>query len=282
MFIFNKKSDLTAHLNAVRTPKTKIGFVPTMGALHQGHLSLLKESMKNNAITVVSIFVNPTQFNNAEDLTNYPRTLDRDAEKIETVSNDIVVYAPAVEDIYEGNTKSSSFDYDGLEFQMEGAHRPGHFDGVGTIVKKLFEIVQPTNAYFGEKDFQQLQIVKKMTEKHKLPVAIHGCPIHREANGLAMSSRNERLSDEARNEAALIYKILKEAKSKFENHSAKEVIAFVENTFRKHPNFQLEYFEIADEATLLPCIRKSKTKKYRGFIAIFINNIRLIDNISLN
>ena len=282
MFIFNKKSDLTAHLNAIRTQKSKIGFVPTMGALHQGHLSLLKESMKNNAITVVSIFVNPTQFNNAEDLTNYPRTLDRDVEKIKTVSNDIIVYAPTVEDIYEGNTKSSLFNYDGLEFQMEGAHRPGHFDGVGTIVKKLFEIVQPTNAYFGEKDFQQLQIVKKMVQKHNLPVTIHGCPIHREANGLAMSSRNERLSDKARNEAALIYKTLKEAKSKFENHSAKEVIAFVENTFRKHPNFQLEYFEIADEATLLPCIRKSKNKKYRGFIAIFINNIRLIDNISLN
>jgi len=282
MFIFNKKSDLTAHLAAIRTQKTKIGFVPTMGALHQGHLSLLKESIKNNAITVVSIFVNPTQFNNAEDLTNYPRTLERDVEKIKTVSKDIIVYAPSVEDIYEGNTKSNAFDYDGLEFQMEGAHRPGHFDGVGTIVKKLFEIVQPTNAYFGEKDFQQLQIVKKMVQKHNLTVTIHGCPIHREANGLAMSSRNERLSADARNEAALIYKTLKEAKSKFENHSAKEVIAFVENTFRKHPNFQLEYFEIADEATLLPCIRKSKSKKYRGFIAIFINNIRLIDNISLN
>lgn len=282
MFIFNKKSDLTAHLAAIRTQKTKIGFVPTMGALHQGHLSLLKESIKNNAITVVSIFVNPTQFNNAEDLTNYPRTLERDVEKIKTVSKDIIVYAPSVEDIYEGNTKSTAFDYDGLEFQMEGAHRPGHFDGVGTIVKKLFEIVEPTNAYFGEKDFQQLQIVKKMVQKHNLTVTIHGCPIHREANGLAMSSRNERLSADARNEASLIYKTLKEAKSKFENHSAKEVIAFVENTFRKHPNFQLEYFEIADEATLLPCIRKSKSKKYRGFIAIFINNIRLIDNISLN
>lgn len=282
MFVFNKKSDLTAHLTAVRSQKTKIGFVPTMGALHQGHLSLMKESMKNNAITVVSIFVNPTQFNNADDLTNYPRTLERDVEKIKSISNDILVYAPTVEDIYEGTTKSTAFNYDGLEFQMEGAHRPGHFDGVGTIVKKLFEIVQPTNAYFGEKDFQQLQIVKKMTEKHKIPVTIHGCPIHREANGLAMSSRNERLSETAREEAALIYKTLKEAKTKFENHSAKEVIEFVEHTFRKHPNFQLEYFEIADEATLLPCKRKSKTKKYRGFIAIFINNIRLIDNISLN
>ncbi|ESU29070.1 putative pantoate--beta-alanine ligase [Flavobacterium limnosediminis JC2902] len=282
MLIFNKKADLTAHLTAVRSQKTKIGFVPTMGALHQGHLSLIKESTKHNAITVVSIFVNPTQFNNAEDLTNYPRTLERDVEKISTLSDEIVIYAPAVEDIYEGDTKSTAFDYDGLEFQMEGAHRPGHFDGVGTIVKKLFEIVTPTNAYFGEKDFQQLQIIKKMTEKHKLPVTIHGCPIHREPNGLAMSSRNERLSEEARNEAALIYKTLKAAKIKFGKQTAKEVIAFVTKEFEKSPNFQLEYFEIADEATLLPCKRKSKTGKYRGFIAVFINNIRLIDNISLN
>ena len=282
MSVFTKKSDLTAHLDRIKNPKTKIGFVPTMGALHEGHLSLLKESLKNNGITVVSIFVNPTQFNNAEDLEKYPRTLDRDVEKINSLSKDILVYAPSVEDIYEGNTKSTAFDYDGLELQMEGAHRPGHFDGVGTIVKKLFEIVQPTNAYFGEKDFQQLQIVKKMVEKHQLPVSVHGCPIHREANGLAMSSRNERLSETARKEAALIYRILKNAKKKFENHSAKEVVDFVTKEFQKHPNFQLEYFEIADEATLLPCIRKSKTKKYRGFIAIFINNIRLIDNISLN
>lgn len=282
MSVFTKKSDLTAHLASLKNPKTKIGFVPTMGALHEGHLSLLKESLKNNGITVVSIFVNPTQFNNSEDLEKYPRTLDRDVEKITRLSKDILVYAPSVEDIYEGNTKSVSFDYDGLEFQMEGAHRPGHFDGVGTIVKKLFEIVLPTNAYFGEKDFQQLQIVKKMVEKHQLSVTIHGCPIHREQNGLAMSSRNERLSAEARKEAALIYRILKNAKKKFEKQSAKEVIDFVAKEFQKHADFQLEYFEIADEATLLPCIRKSKSKKYRAFIAVFINNIRLIDNISLN
>ncbi len=147
------------------------------------------------------------------------------------------MYAPSVKDIYEGNTKSTAFDYDGLELQMEGAHRPGHFDGVGTIVKKLFEIVQPANAYFGEKDFQQLQIVKKMVEKHQLPVTVHGCPIHREANGLAISSRNERLSETARKEAALIYRILKNAKKKFENHSAKEVVDFVTKEFQKHPQF---------------------------------------------
>lgn len=282
MSVFTKKSDLTAHLASIKNQKTKIGFVPTMGALHEGHLSLLKESLQNNGITVVSIFVNPTQFNNPEDLEKYPRTLERDVEKIKSLSKDILVYAPSVEDIYEGHTQSVPFDYDGLEFQMEGAHRPGHFDGVGTVVKKLFEIVQPTNAYFGEKDFQQLQIVKKMVEKHQLPVTIHGCPIHREASGLAMSSRNERLSPEARKEAALIYRILKNAKKKFEKQSAREVIEFVTKAFQKNPNFQLEYFQIADENTLLPCTRKSKTKKYRGFVAVFTNNIRLIDNISLN
>lgn len=282
MLVFTKKADLSAHLTTIASPKTKIGFVPTMGALHQGHLSLMKESLKNNALTVVSIFVNPTQFNNPEDLTNYPRTLERDVEKIIALSKEIIVYAPSIEDIYEGKTKAASFDYDGLEFQMEGAHRPGHFDGVGTIVKKLFEIVKPANAYFGEKDFQQLQIVKKMTQKHQLPVTIHGCPIHREPNGLAMSSRNERLDATSRAEASIIYKTLKEAKLRFEKQSAREVKGFVESVFEQHPRFTLEYFEIADEATLLPCKRKSKNKKYRGFIAVFVNNIRLIDNISLN
>lgn len=282
MFVFTKKADLRVHLQKIQSQNSTIGFVPTMGALHLGHLSLMKESLQHNTTTVVSIFVNPTQFNNPEDLEKYPRTLERDLEKIKTLSEAVVVYAPSVEDIYEGNTQATRFDYDGLEFQMEGAHRPGHFDGVGTIVKKLFEIVEPTNAYFGEKDFQQLQIVKKMVQKNHLPVIVHGCPIHRENNGLAMSSRNERLSEDARKEAAFIYKILKKAKTEFQNHSAKEVITFVEKAFQKHPNFQLEYFEIADEATLLPCQRKSKTKKYRGFIAVFINNVRLIDNISLN
>ena len=157
-----------------------------------------------------------------------------------------------------------------------------HFDGVGTIVKKLFEIVKPTNAYFGEKDFQQLQIVRKLVKKHKIPVNIIGCPIHREASGLAMSSRNERLSEEAKEEASLIYKVLLDAKQKFSTKSAKEVTDLVTQTFAKHPAFTLEYFEIADETTLLTCKRKSVGKKYRGFIAVFINNIRLIDNIALN
>jgi pantoate--beta-alanine ligase len=282
MLIFNKKSDLSAFLSPFINQNKSIGFVPTMGALHEGHLSLLKNSLSENDITVMSIFVNPTQFNNAEDLDKYPRTLERDVQIMQALSNSIIVYAPEVEDIYEGNTVSENFEYDGLENQMEGKHRPGHFDGVGTIVKRLFEIVQPNKAYFGEKDFQQLQIVKKLVSKYNIPVEVIGCPIHRESNGLAMSSRNERLSAIAKEKAAIIYQTLSDAKKLFQTNSAEETILFVENEFKKHPEFQLEYFEIADEATLLPVSEKENDKNYRSFIAIFIENIRLIDNISLN
>lgn len=281
MYVFQTQKELQHELNKVENKSKNIGFVPTMGALHKGHLSLLEQSLSENEITVLSIFVNPTQFNNAEDLKKYPRTLEKDVELVEKLNKNILIYAPSVSDIYEGNTISTAFNYDGLENQMEGKHRPGHFDGVGTIVKKLFEIVQPTNAYFGEKDFQQLQIVRKLVAKHKIPVTIVGCKIFRETSGLAMSSRNERLSESARNESKLIYEILSRAKEKFETKSANETVLFVEKEFKKHPNFTLEYFEIAAEDTLLTCKRKIKNKKYRAFIAVFIENIRLIDTISL-
>jgi pantoate--beta-alanine ligase len=282
MLIFNKKAALVNHLKPTFESKESIGFVPTMGALHEGHLSLMATSLKNNALTVVSIFVNPTQFNNPEDLKKYPRTLEKDVENIKKISQHIIVYAPAVYDIYGGNTNSESYSFDGLEFQMEGKFRPGHFDGVGTIVKRLFEIIKPTHAYFGEKDFQQLQIVRKLVEKYQIPVKIIGCPILREANGLAMSSRNERLTLQERQEAALIFNTLKLVKEKFGTKSAKEVTEWVQKTFQDNAKFTLEYFEIANENTLITCIRKSKKKKYRAFIAVFVNNIRLIDTISLN
>ncbi len=282
MHIFSKKVDLINHLKENNLDKSTVGFVPTMGALHAGHLSLLNKSIENNATTVISIFVNPTQFNNPEDLKKYPRTLESDVEKIKTISEKILIYAPTVEDIYEGNTKSQHYNFDGLENQMEGKFRPGHFDGVGTVVKRLFEIVNPTNAYFGEKDFQQLQIVKKLVEKEKLSVTIIGCPIFREQNGLAMSSRNERLSEKEKKEASIIFKTLNEAKHLFGTKSAKEVAEYVTKSFLNHPIFELEYFEIADEASLLTCKRKNKKKKYRAFIAVFVNKIRLIDTISLN
>jgi pantoate--beta-alanine ligase len=281
MTVFDKQTELKANLQSFLQDKKTIGFVPTMGALHEGHLSLMSESLKNNDYTVVSIFVNPTQFNNPDDLKKYPRTLEIDVEKIKTLSPEIIVYAPSVDDIYEGKTTSKSFDYDGLEFQMEGKHRPGHFDGVGTIVKKLFEIVNPTNAYFGEKDFQQLAIVRKLVQKNNMAVNIVGCKIFREANKLAMSSRNERLSADERAKATIIYKTLTEAKKLFGTKTANEVTNWVVKKFKNQSLFELEYFEIADEQTLLTCKRKSKTKNYRAFIAVFVNNIRLIDNISL-
>ena len=282
MLIFKTQNELVYHLNSVSNTATSIGFVPTMGALHQGHLSLLKEALQQNTFVVISIFVNPTQFNSPEDLAKYPRTLTSDIEKIKTISDKIIIYAPSVHDIYEGKTISQHFNFDGLENQMEGKFRPGHFDGVGTIVKRLFEIVKPTNAYFGEKDFQQLQIVKKMVQKTKLPVTVVGCPIFREPNGLAMSSRNERLSENERKEAAIIFKTLLQTQKLFKIKSSNEVTKFVTKIFESHKDFELEYFQIADEATLLPCIRKSKTKKYRAFIAVFVNNVRLIDTVSLN
>ena len=280
MLIFTEKKVLSSHLLPLIATNKVIGFVPTMGALHVGHLSLIEQSLKDNDITVVSIFVNPTQFNNREDLDKYPRTLDLDVKQIESLNKNVVVYAPSVDDIYDNSVASQNYNYDGLELQMEGKHRVGHFDGVGTIVKKLLEIVQPKRAYFGEKDFQQLQIVKKLVAKYKIPVTIIGCPIYREVNGLAMSSRNERLSIESRKKASIIYKTLQEAKVLFQTHSASETEEFVVKLFEKNPDFELEYFEIADEKNLLPCKRKNKNKKYRGFIAAFIDNVRLIDNIA--
>ncbi len=282
MHIFYGKVALIAYLKTIKTTNSTIGFVPTMGALHQGHLALMQRSLKENDDTVVSIFVNPTQFNNPEDLAKYPRTLEEDVKKMRGLSDKMILYAPSVEDIYEGKTISQDFDFDGLENQMEGKFRPGHFNGVGTIVKRLFEIVTPTNAYFGEKDFQQLQIVKKMVEKNHLPVTVVGCPIFREDNQLAMSSRNERLTSEERKEAAIIYKTLTEAKEIFKTKSAEETIEFVKNSFKDNPRFELEYFVIADESTLLPIENKIKDKNYRAFIAVFVNSIRLIDTISLN
>lgn len=282
MHIFYGKAALIDFLKPIKTNHSSIGFVPTMGALHQGHLSLMQQSTQENQVTVVSIFVNPTQFNNPEDLAKYPRTLEEDIKKIADFNPEIIIFAPTIDDIYEGQTVSQSFDFDGLENQMEGKFRPGHFNGVGTIVKRFFEIVEPTNAYFGEKDFQQLQIVRKMVAKNNLKVTIKGCPIYRDANNLAMSSRNALLSPKEKEEASVIYKTLIGAKAKFITNSATSVTKWVQKSFEKNLDFKLEYFQIADESTLLPCLRKNKDKKYRAFIAVFVNNIRLIDTISLN
>ena len=282
MKIFSEKKQFQKFIEQNRLKNQTIGFVPTMGALHQGHLSLVKEALENNDLVVVSIFVNPTQFDNVEDLRKYPRTLENDASLLQTLSNAIVIYAPTVNDIYEGHTVAQHFSFDGLEHEMEGKFRDGHFDGVGTIVKRLFEIVTPSNAYFGEKDFQQLTIIKKLVEKYNIPVKVWGCKIHRESNGLAMSSRNTRLKPEYKKAAPFIYKILSTAKEKFKTNSANKVTEWVNREFSKHDLLALEYFIIADVKTLKTVKRKSKHKKYRAFIAAYADDIRLIDNIALN
>ena len=283
MKVFNNKNQLSNCVDKFKTNSKAIGFVPTMGALHDGHLSLVKKGLLENDYIVVSIFINPTQFNNKEDLERYPRTVNRDLALLETVSKSkIIVFIPSIEDIYEDKVSSEAFAFDGLEHEMEGAFRPGHFDGVGTVVKRLLEIVRPDNAYFGEKDFQQLQIIKKMIELHKLTTKIVGCAIYRADDGLAMSSRNERLKPNYRKAAPFIYKTLKEAKKKFGTDSAKEVMEWVENQFKKQELLELEYFLIADIKTLKPVKRKSTKKTYRAFIAAYADDIRLIDNIALN
>ena len=283
MRIFKNKADLIAYVDVLKFENKTLGFVPTMGALHQGHASLIKKGLQQNDVVVVSIFVNPTQFDNHEDLIKYPRTLDADVKLLKQISEDnIIVYAPSVEDIYGKDVESVSFSYDGLEHEMEGKFRTGHFDGVGTIVKRLFEIVRPEKAYFGEKDFQQLMIIKKLVEKHQIPVQVIGCKIHRAKDGLAMSSRNTRLKPEYRKAAPFIYKTLKTAKEKFGTKSANTVTEWVENQFAKHDVLDLEYFIIADVDTLKTVKRKSNNKTYRAFIAVYADDIRLIDNIALN
>ena len=257
--------------------------MPTMGALHQGHGSLIIKGLKENDLVVVSVFVNPTQFDNNEDLLKYPRTLDEDVRLLSEISNeDILVYAPSVEDIYGDNVISTRFEYDGLEHEMEGKFREGHFDGVGTIVKRLFEIIRPNKAYFGEKDFQQLMIIKKLVEKYELPVKVIGCKIHRATDGLAMSSRNTRLKPKYRDAAPFIYNTLKNAKLKFGTESANTVTEWVSRQFAEHELLELEYFIIADAKTLKTVKRKSNKKSYRAFIAVYADDIRLIDNIALN
>ncbi|MCD2257990.1 pantoate--beta-alanine ligase [Psychroserpens luteolus] len=283
MTIFKNKTDLIAFVDTIKSDKKTLGFVPTMGALHQGHASLIIEGLKHNDFVAVSIFVNPTQFDNNEDLVKYPRTLDSDVELLSNISEErIIVYAPTVEDIYGNDVISTSFSYDGLEHEMEGRFRDGHFDGVGTIVKRLFEIVRPDNSYFGEKDFQQLMIIKKLVEKYNIPVKVNGCKIFRAKDGLAMSSRNTRLKPEYRAAAPFIYKTLNTAKEKFGTKSANAVTKWVTKQFAEHDLLELEYFIIADVKTLKTVKRKSNKKSYRAFIAVYADDIRLIDNIALN
>ncbi len=281
MLAIQTKKALIKKLQSLPNNK-HLGLVPTMGALHQGHASLIKKSVQENSHTVVSVFVNPTQFNNTEDLEKYPKTLDADVSLIKEINPEIIVFTPTAKEVYDTGIHAKIYDFNGLDKVMEGAFREGHFNGVGTIVEALLTLIKPNKAYFGEKDFQQLRIIQKLTEIQKIPIEIVGCPIVREAHGLAMSSRNERLDPILRQKAGFIYETLHTAKQKFGTENAANIKELVTVKFAKHPDFKLEYFEITDVTTLTPIKEKINNTKYRAFIAVFADGIRLIDNVALN
>ena len=282
MQILKEKAALKSRIEEFRKKGESIGFVPTMGALHAGHLSLIKAALAACDKAVVSIFVNPTQFDNSNDLEKYPRNLEEDVRQLSQLDGDILIFSPPASEMYGSDISSEDFSFDGLEYEMEGKYRKGHFNGVGTIVKKLFEMVEPDKAFFGEKDYQQLQIIRKLVEKLQLKVEIIGCPIDREAHGLARSSRNERLSNEERQNAGFIFKILQQVKTDFGTKNVSEIDAWVKEQFDNNTSFKLEYFEIADASTLKSAKIIQKDHSYRAFIAAYSGDTRLIDNIALN
>lgn len=260
----------------------KIGFAPTMGALHKGHLSLYEEAKKENDLVISSIFVNPTQFNNPEDLEKYPRDINRDILILENSGLVDAVYIPEIADIYPEKAESQRYDFDGLENEMEGKSRPGHFDGVGTVVEELFRQIQPDAAYFGEKDFQQLAIIKKMVDKKHLPVKIKGVSIYRAENGLALSSRNQRLHEDRKEASKIIYETLNKVNDWFRTVTIPEIKDRVEDIFDEQQGMQLEYFLIADENTLQETDFFYKDRNFRAFIVVVVDGVRLIDNMHLD
>lgn len=276
MILLHTIKDLRNLLQNFKTEGKKIGFVPTMGALHAGHLSLVGNSVKENDTTVVSIFVNPTQFNDKADLEKYPRTLDADCELLNKNKVDIV-FAPSVEEIYpEPDTRI--FDFGRIDKVMEGAHRPGHFNGVAQVVSRLFDIVEPDSAYFGEKDFQQIAVIKDMVRQLSTPLKIVTVPIVREDSGLALSSRNQRLSAEQKQRATNIYKTLVESKQA--DLSVKDTIDFVSNNINDIEDLTVEYFDIVDGNSLESINNWDDTSYAVGCIAVFCGEVRLIDNIT--
>ncbi|MDL2303168.1 pantoate--beta-alanine ligase [Dysgonomonas sp. OttesenSCG-928-D17] len=277
MNIIKITKELQNLLSSLRSQGKTIGFVPTMGALHEGHLSLVKQCIADNDVCVVSIFVNPTQFNNKEDLKKYPRTLERDSQYLQAAGADII-FAPTEEEIYpEPDTRQ--FDFGQIDKVMEGLHRPGHFNGVAQVVSRLFDIVKPDRAYFGEKDFQQLAIIRAMVKQLDLPVQIVPMPIVREVSGLAMSSRNERLSIEQRDTAANISRILFESRQWMETSTVAETIKKVTDSINAFDGLDVEYYEIVDGYTLQSIADWDQPGYIVGCIAVFCGDVRLIDNI---
>ena len=277
MNVFNK----ALHLNSIINKKLSIGLVPTMGSLHKGHLSLIKKALVENDQVIVTIFVNPTQFDSSEDIENYPRNLHRDISMINSISSKILIYTPQSSDIFDSLVKSSSYDFGKLEKIMEGKHRPGHFQGVATVVEKLLSLFKPTKAYFGEKDFQQLLIIKSLVSQKKILTSIIGCSILRDTCGLALSSRNQLLTNDEFKNASFMFEQLTLAKSLWNKNSISDIIKTIEKSFIKNKYFKLHYFDIRFNNNLQKVEYKSE-KKARAFIAAKIGKVRLIDNLLLN
>ena len=270
-------NELKGYLVDSKRNGKRIGLVPTMGALHKGHLSLVERCVRENDICVVSVFVNPTQFNDKHDLETYPRTLEADCALLESAGCDFV-FAPSVEEMYpEPDTRT--FDFGTVMQVMEGAKRPGHFNGVAQVVSKLFYIVEPDNAYFGEKDFQQIAVIRAMVKQLQIPVQINACPIVREADGLALSSRNTRLTPALRQKAPLIARTLQESKALAATKSVREVIDYVVNTLNADPDLEVEYYEIVDGDSLVSIQDWKDTSYAVDCVTVYCGEVRLIDNI---
>ena len=277
MKLISTIKDLKSLLDECRAAGKTVGLVPTMGALHQGHASLVERAVKENDVVVVSVFVNPTQFNDKNDLKNYPRTLDADCALLEKIGADIT-FAPSVEEMYP-TEDTRQFSFAPIDTVMEGACRPGHFNGVAQIVSKLFYAVEPDKAYFGEKDFQQLAIIREMVRQLDLKLEIAGCPIVREADGLAMSSRNTLLTADERQRALTISRALFDSLDYAAGNSLAATKAFVEEKINSTPGLELEYYQIVDGNTLQEINEWSDSDYVMGCIALFCGKIRLIDNI---
>ena len=282
MRVVKEKNEISTIVSNAKKAGGGAGFVPTMGALHQGHLSLVEAAYRHCDLVVVSVFVNPAQFDNPEDLKKYPLSLKNDVELLKNNFPETIVFAPSVEEIYGRTISIQHFDFGPLETKMEGKYRTGHFDGVGTVLKLFFDIVKPDKVFFGEKDYQQLQIVKKLVQITGQPVQIIACPISREPNGLARSSRNERLTPAEREQAAFIHTTLQQAKIYFGTKNATFVTEWVRRQFAENQALALEYFEIAEAETLRTVQQKIKGRSHRAFVAAYLRDVRLIDNLALD
>ena len=271
-------SELKSLISGYKQENKTVGLVPTMGALHAGHKSLVDRARKENDIVVVSVFVNPTQFNNKQDLATYPRTEERDCALLEAAGCD-VVFMPAVEEVYP-EPDNRQFDLGAVAEVMEGAHRPGHFNGVAQIVSKLFGFVEPDRAYFGEKDFQLIAVIRKMVQLEGFKLQIVACPIKREDDGLALSSRNVRLTAEQRQLAPNIYRVLKESCNFAKSHTVAETEKFVVDSLNALPQMEVEYYSIVDALTMQPVSDWADADSITGCITVYCGEVRLIDNIA--